>query len=166
MRFTQILASVGLARMGRPAASSLPGLFISHRTRLDFAWRRSGNVRTESLLPRHPAPRLAPVLFQHLHIGHDHPAVDGLAHVLDGEQRHWESLRISYLACISVSLPSPPSVSSWEKLGQRFTCQSQWSCTQICSNMRCIFPCPSYLPCRLTRSTSQPWTANSGPQGQ
>ena len=37
-------------------------------------------------LARHPAAALAAVLFQHLHIGDGHAAVDGLAHVVDGEQ--------------------------------------------------------------------------------
>ena len=36
----------------------------------------------------HPAPALAPMLLQELHIGDHHAAVSGLTHVVDGEQRH------------------------------------------------------------------------------
>ena len=41
---------------------------------------------SESRLIRSPIPRLAPVLFQQACAGHDHAAVDGLAHVINGEQ--------------------------------------------------------------------------------
>jgi len=37
---------------------------------------------------RRPAAAFAAVLFQQLHIGDDHAAVGGLAHVVDGEQSH------------------------------------------------------------------------------
>ena len=35
-----------------------------------------------------PIPALAAVLFHHPHIGHHHPAVGRLAHVVDGQQPH------------------------------------------------------------------------------
>ena len=51
----------------------------------------------ERLLPRHPTPTLAAVLLQYLDIGHDHAAVDGLAHVVDGEQGDLGDIQINNL---------------------------------------------------------------------
>ena len=42
----------------------------------------------ERPLSRHPAPALAPVLFQQLHIADDHTAVHRFAHVINRQQRH------------------------------------------------------------------------------
>ncbi len=40
----------------------------------------------QRLLFDFPAPRLAAMLLHHADVGHDHAAVDGLAHVVDGQQ--------------------------------------------------------------------------------
>ena len=49
------------------------------------------------LLPRHPTPTLAAMLLQHLHIGDRHAPVDGLAHVVDGEQGDLGDIQINNL---------------------------------------------------------------------
>ena len=50
-------------------------------------------VRPDLKLPRNKAARLAAVLLQHAHVGDDHAAVDSLAHVVNGEQRHLKHRR-------------------------------------------------------------------------
>ena len=66
---------------------------------------------------RHPVPRLAAVLFQQAHVGDHHAAVDGLAHVVDGEQADAKSLIFLDLPEALEPVSGVFCASEWDKTG-------------------------------------------------
>ena len=92
--------------------------------------------RTADSGARPPRPRLPTVLLQHPHVRDHHAAVDGLDHVVDGQQPHLDGReglhldagvpgKVLRFVCILLRLPRASGHLGWTKFGQRFAASSQ-----------------------------------------